>query len=156
MESTVSKTARDWQALIADGTSTSERLVQDCLTIIDQSEPSVKAWETLNRDYALEQAVERDEQRKSGRSVGSLQGIPVGIKDNIDTKDLPTQRGSAIYANHRAEADAAIVEKLQEAGAVVMGKTVTTELAWMHPAKRVTHTIWITVPVGLVAGRLRL
>ena len=129
------KTARDWQALIADGTSTSERLVQDCLTIIDQSEPSVKAWETLNRDYALEQAVERDEQRKSGRSVGSLQGIPVGIKDNIDTKDLPTQRGSAIYANHRAEADAAIVEKLQEAGAVVMGKTVTTELAWMHPSQ---------------------
>jgi len=135
MESTVSKTARDWQAAIVEGSSTSERLVQDCLSIIDQSEPSVNAWVSLNREYALEQAVDRDEQRKSGRAVGALQGIPFGIKDSIDTKDLPTQRGSSIYANRHADADAAIVEKLKEAGAVVMGKTVTTELAWMHPGK---------------------
>lgn len=134
MESTVSRTARDWQALIADGTASSEQLVKDCFSIIDQSEPSVGAWVSLNRDYALEQAVDRDNQRKSGRSIGALHGIPIGIKDSIDTRVLPTQRGSAIYANRTPSVDAAIVEKMQEAGAVVMGKTVTTELAWMHPS----------------------
>ena len=130
----VSKTARDWQTSIVEGSSTSERLVQDCLSIIDQSEPSINAWANLNREYALEQALNCDEQRKSGRAVGALQGIPFGIKDNIDTLKLPTERGSPIYTNRRADTDAAIIEKLQEAGAVIMGKTATTELAWMHPS----------------------
>jgi len=101
-----------------------EELVRSCLSRIAQREPEVQAWEVLAAD-AVDQARRIDAQAR--RPL--LSGLPVGIKDLIDTADLPTTYGSPIYAGHRPKADAACVAALRAAGAVVLGKTVTTEFA---------------------------
>jgi len=101
-----------------------EELVRACLLRIAQREPEVQAWEILAED-AVDQARRIDAQPH--RPL--LRGLPVGIKDLIDTADLPTTYGSPIYAGHRPKADAACVAALRAAGAVVLGKTVTTEFA---------------------------
>jgi Asp-tRNA(Asn)/Glu-tRNA(Gln) amidotransferase A subunit family amidase len=103
---------------------TAEELVRSCLARIAEREPRVQAWEILAAD-AVDQAKRIDAQ--SHRPL--LGGLPVGIKDLIDTADLPTTYGSPIYAGHRPKADAACVAALRAAGAVVVGKTVTTEFA---------------------------
>ncbi|HWE26247.1 MAG TPA: amidase, partial [Myxococcales bacterium] len=103
---------------------TAEALVRDCLARIAEREPQVQAWQVLAPD-AIEQARRIDANGR--RSL--LHGLPVGIKDLIDTKDLPTTYGSALYAGHRPAADAACVAALRAAGAIVLGKTVTTEFA---------------------------
>ena len=88
---------------------------------------------------ALEQARKSDkvagEAVRQGQPLGPLHGIPVGIKDIIDTRDLPTENGTVLHAGRRPEIDAALVTRLKEAGAVILGKTVTTELAVFHPGK---------------------
>jgi len=109
---------------IADGRLTSEELVQACLQRIRQVEPAVQAWQFLDEEHALGQARAADERRRSGEPVGALNGIPVGIKDIIDTADMPTPRK-----------DAAVVASLRAAGAVILGKTVTTECAYFTPGK---------------------
>lgn len=116
------------------GTLTSVELVTACLTRIEETDGSLQAWAHLEPEYALAQAGEMDAIRQSGRAMGSLHGIPVGLKDIVDTRDLPTERGSAIFAGRRPQRDAALVERLRDAGAVVLGKTVTTEFAYLHPA----------------------
>ncbi|HYZ87811.1 MAG TPA: amidase [Myxococcales bacterium] len=103
---------------------TAEALVRDCLARIADREPLVEAWQVIASD-AIEQARRID--ARSQRPL--LRGLPVGIKDLIDTEDLPTTYGSAIYAAHRPTADAACVAALRTAGAVIVGKTVTTEFA---------------------------
>ena len=103
---------------------TAEVLVRSCLSRIAEREPQVQAWEILAPD-AIEQARRIDEQPQ--RPI--LCGLPVGIKDLIDTADLPTTYGSPIYAGHRPKADAACVAALRAAGAVILGKTVSTEFA---------------------------
>jgi len=103
---------------------TAEVLVRSCLSRIEEREPQVQAWEIVAPD-AIEQARRIDEQPR--RPL--LCGLPVGIKDLIDTADLPTTYGSPIYAGHRPKADAACVAALRAAGAVIPGKTVTTEFA---------------------------
>ena len=101
-----------------------EALVRDCLARIDEREPRVQAWQVLAPD-AVEHA-----RRIDGRADRPLlRGLPVGIKDLIDTADLPTTYGSPIYAGHRPKSDAACVRALRAAGAVILGKTVTTEFA---------------------------
>jgi Asp-tRNA(Asn)/Glu-tRNA(Gln) amidotransferase A subunit family amidase len=94
----------------------------------------VRAWASIDRAYALEQAKAVDAARKEGKGVGPLHGIPVGVKDIIDTADLPTEHGSAIFKGRRPYKDAACVTALRRAGGVVLGKTVTTELATTTPA----------------------
>ena len=127
--------AADAARLIAKGEITSQMLVQACLERIGEREDTVKAWVHLDADYALAQARERDEWRTEGRSTGPLHGVPVGIKDIIDTADMPTENGTPIHAGRTPGDDAAIVGALRDAGAVIMGKTVTTELAVMTPDK---------------------
>lgn len=105
-----------------------------CLDRIEETDGEYQAWSYLDRDHALAQAQKSDDQRRRGKPLGDLHGIPVGVKDIFDTSDMPTERGSEIYRGRVTDDDAAVVEKLREAGAVVLGKTVTTELAWMHPA----------------------
>lgn len=117
---------------IRDGRLSSEALVKSCLDRIAERDPDVKAWAWLDADAALAQARELDRIRKSGRATGALHGVPVGLKDIVDTRDMPTQRGTSIFADRQPTADAAIVERLREAGAVIMGKTKTTELAFVH------------------------
>ncbi len=117
---------------IASGKASSENIVKHYLNRIDDTDTELGAWQSINEADALEQARNADSNRKHGKTIGALHGIPVGIKDVIDTAGLATQRGSSIYSGRVPETNAAVVEKLFEAGAVVLGKTVTTELAWMH------------------------
>src|SRR4051794_17027444 len=107
----------------------SEELVAECLDRIAAREPEVRAWAHVDPEAALAQARRRD-----GEALrGPLHGLPVGIKDVIDTAGMPTEYGSRIYAGHRPERDAVCVAWLREAGAVLLGKTVTTEFATYEP-----------------------
>jgi Asp-tRNA(Asn)/Glu-tRNA(Gln) amidotransferase A subunit family amidase len=115
---------------IAAGDTTCEAVVRDCIARIAAREPVVKAWVNLNPELALAQAHALD--REPCR--GPLHGVPIGIKDVIDTFDMPTEMGSPIYRGYRPLADAACVALLRRAGAVILGKTATCELAGMAPA----------------------
>jgi len=127
---------------IREGKLSSVDLTKSCLTRIEETDEQIKAWAFIDKDYALAQAEEMDQIRKSGRPIGALHGVPIGLKDIIDTSSLPTERGSPIFAGRQPEADAAIVGRLKEAGAVILGKTVTTELAFAHAgATRNPHNL---------------
>lgn len=121
--------------LLAAGDITSEQLMKACLARIAEREPQVKAFAHIDADYALEQARAADLARRSGRGVGPLHGLPVGVKDIIDTFDLPTENGCAFFKGRQPDKDAACVRLLREAGAIIIGKTVTTELATLTPGK---------------------
>jgi Asp-tRNA(Asn)/Glu-tRNA(Gln) amidotransferase A subunit family amidase len=116
---------------IAAGALTSERLVGHCLERIAERDGDVGAWEHVDPAAALAEARARD--RTPPR--GPLHGVPVGVKDIIDTADMPTGYGSPIWRGHRPARDAACVALVREAGAVVLGKTVTTELAYFSPGR---------------------
>ena len=120
-----------WQAarLLARREITSVDLVRSCLARIEAREPQVHAFAAWDADAALAHARQLD----SGPVQGLLHGLPLGVKDIFDTVDLPTAYGSPIYAGHRPQADAASVALCREAGGVVLGKTITTELANMAP-----------------------
>jgi Asp-tRNA(Asn)/Glu-tRNA(Gln) amidotransferase A subunit family amidase len=118
-------------AEIAAGRLTSEALARDCLERIAEREPAVLAWQHLDRDAAIRAARELDKQP----AQGVLHGVPVGIKDVIDTHDMPTAYGSPIYAGHRPTADAGCVAMARASGMLVLGKTVTTEFASSFPGK---------------------
>lgn len=120
---------------IRDGRITSAELVEDCLARIAETDPRVEAWAYLDPDHARAQARALDEHRRHGRALGPLHGVPVGIKDIFDTEDMPTEFGSRCWAGRMPRRDAAAVTRLREAGAVIMGKTVTTEYAYFHPGK---------------------
>jgi Asp-tRNA(Asn)/Glu-tRNA(Gln) amidotransferase A subunit family amidase len=121
--------------LIREGRLSSVDLVTAYLDRIAETDATLQAWAWLDRGQALAQAAELDRIRKAGRATGPLHGVPVGLKDIIDTRDMPTECGTPIMAGRRPGTDAALVERLREAGAVILGKTVTTELAFMHAAE---------------------
>jgi Asp-tRNA(Asn)/Glu-tRNA(Gln) amidotransferase A subunit family amidase len=116
---------------IAERKLTAEALVAACLDRIAAREGVVGAWQYLDPEQALAEARRRD--RKPPR--GPLHGVPIAVKDLIDTADMPTAYGSPIYRGHRPAADAACVALARAAGAVVLGKTVTTEFATFTPGK---------------------
>ena len=120
---------------IREGRITSAELVEDCLARIAEADEKVQAWTFLDPAYARAQAQALDEHRRHGRALGPLHGVPVGVKDIFDTADMPTEFGSPYWAGRTPRADAAAVTRLREAGAVIMGKTVTTEYAYFHPGK---------------------
>jgi len=120
---------------IRNGEITSEELVRACLNRIEEVDNDIHAWTHLNPDYALEQARELDVRRQGGDPVGPLHGIPIGIKDICDTSTLPTENGTVLDSGRQPNEDSRVVSLLREAGAVVMGKTVTTELAAYGPGK---------------------
>jgi len=121
--------------LIRDGVITSVQLVEACLARIREVDPAIGAWTFLDPEYAMAQARAADEFRLSGQPTGALHGVPVGIKDIIDTGDMPTENGSSLHAGRTPSCDATVVATLRGAGAVIMGKTVTTEFATRHPGK---------------------
>ena len=127
--------ATDAARAIREGLISSEQLVEACLARIDAAEPAVQAWQYLDPKHALEQARARDLERKEGRPCGPLHGVPVGIKDIIDTADMPTEDGTVLHAGRTPDRDASVVALLRAAGAVIMGKTVTTECATYTPGK---------------------
>jgi Asp-tRNA(Asn)/Glu-tRNA(Gln) amidotransferase A subunit family amidase len=121
--------------LIREGIISSEQLVEACLARIREVDPQVQAWTFLDPEYALAQARALDELRLSGRAIGPLHGIPVGVKDIFDTADMPTECGSVLYAGRTPSRDATVAGMLRAAGAVIMGKTVTAEFAYFSPGK---------------------
>ena len=125
-------TATEAVQAIASGRLSSVDLVKSCLAQIADTDASINAWAYLDPESALAQAAECDRIRKAGLGTGPLHGLPVGLKDVIDTRDMPTQRGTDIFKDRQPDKDARLVERLRESGAVIMGKTVTTELAFVH------------------------
>ena len=127
---------------------TAEALIADCIERIREREPDVRAWTFLDTDAAMRRARELD----ATPSDGLLHGLPIAVKDLVDTFDMPTSYGSPIYSNHRPAADAACVALARAAGAIVVGKTVTTEFATFHPgATRNPHNLRHT-PGGSSSG----
>lgn len=127
--------ATEAASLIGGGVISSEQLVKACLTRIQEVDPQIQAWAFLDPGYALAQARALDQLRLQGKSIGALHGVPIGIKDIFDTADMPTENGSVIYAGRTPSRDATVVSMLRAAGAVIMGKTVTTEFAYFSPGK---------------------
>ena len=120
---------------LAEGRISSEELVAACLERIKVDEERVQAWVFLDHEHALSQARDADLRRREGKPLGPLHGLPVGVKDIIDTEDMPTEDGTVLHKGRRPAADATVVSMLRAAGAVIMGKTVTTELATYSPGK---------------------
>ena len=116
-----------------EGGISSEQLVRHYLGAIEQTDGELNAWVSVSEENAISQAQANDQLRKKGMPTGVLHGIPVGIKDIFDTFDHPTEMGCGVFAGRCTERDSAAVEKLREAGAVILGKTATAELAYMHP-----------------------
>ncbi len=127
--------ASDGARAIREGSISSEQLVEACLGRIHAAEPEVQAWQFLDPEHALAQARARNLDRMEGRPTGPLHGVPVGIKDIIDTADMPTEDGTVLHAGRTPDRDATVVSMLRAAGAVIMGKTVTTECATYTPGK---------------------
>lgn len=117
---------------LANGTLSALDLVETCLERIAAREDAVQAWAWIDPDFARAQARQLDARRQDGHPLGPLHGIPVGVKDMIDTADIPTQNGCPLDAGRVPSQDAFVVERLKSAGAILMGKTRTTELAFMH------------------------
>jgi Asp-tRNA(Asn)/Glu-tRNA(Gln) amidotransferase A subunit family amidase len=121
--------------LIRGGVISSEQMIEACLARIRDVDPQVQAWAFLDGDHALAQARAADALRLEGKPTGPLHGVPVGIKDIFDTADMPTEYGSVIHRGRTPSRDATAVSMLRAAGAVIMGKTVTTEFAYFFPGK---------------------
>src|SRR6266566_2468358 len=121
--------------MVREGAVTSVEPVQACLARVREIDGQVQAWTFLDPEHALAQARAADEWRRSGRPLGALHGVPVALKDIIDTADMPTENGSVLHAGRTPSRDASVVSLLRGAGAVMMGKTVTTEFATRTPGK---------------------
>ena len=121
--------ATDASRLIREGVVSSEQYVAACLARVRDVDARIEAWAFLDPAHALAAACAADEHRRSGQPIGPLHGVPIGIKDIIDTADMPTENGSPLHAGRTPSRDAAVVTLLRAAGAVIMGKTVTTEFA---------------------------
>ncbi|HUZ71517.1 MAG TPA: amidase [Stellaceae bacterium] len=124
----------------AAGSDTPRDYLERCLEAIATLEPKIGAFVNLNRDGAQAAADRSSARWKAGKPLSPIDGMPVGIKDIIETADMPTEMGSPIFAGWRSGRDAATVAALREAGAVVLGKTVTTEFASTEP--RGTRNPW--------------
>lgn len=134
-------TITEASAAIESGRLKPSALVDACLEQVAVQEPQVRAWAHAGGDQSRMAARLLDSQTPSG----SLYGIPFGVKDIIDTADMPTEHGTPVFHGHQPARDAACVALLKEAGGVCLGKTVTTELAHFHPGKTrnpqaLTHT----------------
>lgn len=121
--------------LIRDGVISSVQLVEACLARVQEVDPQVQAWAFLDPDYALKQARALDQHRLEGKPTGPLHGVPVAIKDIFDTADMPTECGSMLHSGRTPSRDATAIALVRAAGAVIMGKSVTTELAYFFPGK---------------------
>ena len=141
-------TASEIAAAVNARTVKCEAVVRACLDHIETLEAKVMAWEYLNPDQVIAQARALDAAGVSG----PLAGVPFGIKDIIDTADMPTQMGSPIYKGHRPKGDAACVALSRKAGAILLGKTVTTEFANRHPGKTHNPFDFTRTPGGSSSG----
>ena len=137
---------------LSDGSLDVRTVAEQSLNRIAEREPDVQAWAWLDGERVLQRAESLDTQRRAGRTIGTLHGLPVALKDIIDTAGIPTENGCQLDVGRVPTRDAVIAERLTAAGAVIMGKSVTTELAYMEPGKtRNPHTCEHT-PGGSSSG----
>jgi len=127
--------ATDSARLIRDGAISSEQLIEACLARVRETDAEIQAWAFLDPDHALAQARAADDLKRRGLPIGPLHGVAVGVKDIFDTADMPTENGSVLHVGRTPSRDATVVARLRAAGAVIMGKTVTTEFAFLTPGK---------------------
>ena len=130
-----SLSASDAVHLIRQGAIDSAQLVEACLARVRETDTQVQAWAFLDEGHAMAHARAADDLKRQGLPIGPLHGVPVGVKDIFDTADMPTEYGSVLYAGRTPSRDAAAVAMLRAAGAVIIGKTVTTEFATQAPGK---------------------
>ncbi len=128
-------TALDLVTKMKKGEISSEKLVKNYIDQIKTKDKEVEAWEFFDEELAISQAKKLDVDRQAGKVQGDLHGVPVGIKDIFDTEDMPTLDGSEAHKKNPSLSDCTVVSKLKQAGAVIMGKTVTAELAYLTPGK---------------------
>ena len=124
----------------ASGKDSPRAFLERCIADLEAWEPKIGAFVALNLAAARAAADRSTERWRAGKPLSPIDGMPIGIKDIIETIDMPTENGSPLFAGYRSERDAASVAALREAGAVIVGKTVTTEFAWMQP--RATSNPW--------------
>jgi len=137
---------------LSDGSLTAHAYCESCLARIRASEGRLRAWVALDDERALTLAAGRDAERTQGGHTGPLHGVPVGVKDVYDTDDLPTEMGSPAFVGNQPGKNAELVERILAAGGYALGKTATTEFAYMHPAE--TRNPWNTrhTPGGSSSG----
>ncbi len=122
-------------AALRDGTVSALDVTESCLARIAEVDGNIQAWTFLDPEHARAQARALDDAHRAGRPTGPLHGIPVGVKDIFDTEDMPTEDGTVLHAGRQPMHDCTAVSLLRQAGAVILGKTVTTELALFTPGK---------------------
>lgn len=120
---------------IAGGALKAIDLAEACIARVEALDGTVQAWAWFDAEFVRHQARALDVFRMSGRPLGALHGIPVAMKDIIDTARIPTENGCAFDSGRMPEQDAVVVQRLKAAGAIIMGKTVTAELAYLYPGK---------------------
>jgi Asp-tRNA(Asn)/Glu-tRNA(Gln) amidotransferase A subunit family amidase len=139
-------------AKMRSGNISSVEVCKTYLERIKKYEKEVKAWSFIDKKILLEKAEEADEYRKSGKPLGSLHGLPIAVKDIIATYDMPTECGSVLRKGISGAADAEVVNLIKAAGAIVMGKTVTTEFAYFDAGKTTNPHDYTRTPGGSSSG----
>ena len=137
---------------IKDSQLTSVEICEKYIERINKFEKDVKAWAHFDKKLLLEKAVEADEYRRSGKPLGPLHGVPVAVKDIVGTLDMPTECGTVIRKGKSYSQNAEIVDLLLAAGAIVMGKTATAELAYLGPSKTTNPHDHSRTPGGSSSG----
>ena len=133
---------------IDSGDLTANAVAEGCLARIEERDVDVKAWEFLDPELVRAQARAID----GSSEKGPMAGVPVGVKDIIDTRDMPTGMGSPIYDGHRPLTDASCVARLRASGAIIMGKTVTCEFAGLEPRQTLNPHDPSRTPGGSSSG----
>ena len=152
MSNTFSLSVHKLAHQIKDGKISSVELCQKYIERINKFEKDIKAWAHFDRKLLLEKAEEADKYRVSGKPLGPLHGIPVALKDIIGTYDMPTQCGTVLRKAVKRTQNAEIVDLLKSAGAIIMGKTTTTELAYYSPSKTTNPHDYSRTPGGSSSG----
>ena len=147
-----SLSANELVVQLREGEISSVEVCLQYIERIDKFEKDVKAWSHFNKKLLLEKAAEADEHRISGKPLGLLHGLPVAVKDIIGTLDMPTECGTTIRKKMTASQDSEVVNLLKIAGAIIMGKTETTELAYFHPGKTTNPHDYKRTPGGSSSG----
>jgi Asp-tRNA(Asn)/Glu-tRNA(Gln) amidotransferase A subunit family amidase len=125
--------ALELRGAIARGDLSATELAHACLDRVRAVEGEVRAWAWLDEGHVMAEAERLDAWRRAGEVLGPLHGLPVGVKDIIDTAGIPTESGTSLDRGRVPNADAAAVCRLKAAGAYIFGKTVTAELAFLYP-----------------------
>ena len=152
MNDIFSISTNDLVAKMREGQISSVDVRQAYIDRINKFEKNVKAWNFFDKKILLEKAEEADEYRKSGKPLGQLHGLPVAVKDIFGTIDMPTECGTIFRKKKSAAQDSEVVNLLKNAGAIVMGKTVTAELAYIHPGKTTNPHDYSRTPGGSSSG----